>query len=78
MNDPLLAMVARLPQAEPDARRAARVRTRCHAALARREARRAPKPPATATRIWEPALAGLCLVYLGEVIRQALRLYSMR
>lgn len=46
------------------------------AALARQQARRVPRRTTT-TRIWEPALAGLCLVYFTQVIRQALHLYGI-
>lgn len=91
MNDPLLRGLERLPRAEPDATRAERVRVRCHAALARQHppsragARygaaggsvRHPKPPSITPRLWEPALAGFCLVYLTQVIRQALHLYGI-
>ena len=72
MTDPLLRMLANLPQAEADRDRAARVRARCHTALARgkrRAARRSRRP-----RIWETLLAGLAGVYLIETVRQALLL----
>ena len=91
MTDPLLRMLERLPRAEPDVTRAERVRARCHAALARRhppsrtgarwgaagDSGHQPKPRSIAPRLWEPALAGLCLVYLTEVVRHALHLYGI-
>lgn len=70
MNDPLLRMLADLPQAEPDRKRAARIRARCHTALARsqpRMLRRSGGP-----RLNETLLAGLGVVYLIETVRQAL------
>lgn len=77
MTDPLLRMLADLPQAEPHPARAARVRVACHAALARRR----PHPPVRsgrrATRIWEPVVAGLGGIYLTETLRQALHLYGL-
>jgi hypothetical protein len=87
MNDPLLRRLERLPLAEPDAARAERTRARCQAALARRhppscagaagDPGRQPKPRSIIPRLWEPALAGLCLVYLTEVVRHALYLYRI-
>jgi hypothetical protein len=76
MTDPLFRMLANLPEAEPDRARAARVRTRCHAALARHRPSRSPRPNG-ALRFSEALLAGLGSVYLAETIRQVLRLYGM-
>lgn len=76
MTDPLLRMLANLPQAEPDRARAARVRMQCHAALARGRqpgaARRSGGP-----RLSETLLAGLGGVYLMETVRQALLLFGI-
>jgi hypothetical protein len=76
MTDPLLQMLADLPQAEPDRARADRVRLACHAALARRRRRRSPRPGGAA-RLWEPLVAGLGGIYLTEAVRQALLLYGV-
>jgi hypothetical protein len=56
------------------------IRQRCHRALARRSARSDRPRGRTAGRraVLEPALvAGVCLIYLGEVIRRALLLYGL-
>ncbi len=74
MTDPLLRMLANLPQADPDRLRATRVRARCHAALARGRARRA-RP--RSHRVGETMLASLGAVYLLESVRQALLLYGI-
>ncbi len=69
MNDPLLRMLSDLPQAEPDRARAARVRARCHTALARSQPRAQRRG---GPRLTEAMLAGLGVVYLIESVRQAL------
>jgi hypothetical protein len=69
-------MLANLPDAEPDRARAARIRTRCHAALARGRESRAPRRPGRA-RLRETLLAGLGAVYLIESVRQALFLLGI-
>jgi hypothetical protein len=78
VTDPLLRKLAGLPVAEPDRARAARVRTRCQAHLARtsRQVHR-PTQRGRAGRIWPPVVAGLGGLYLAEVIRQALQLYGV-
>ena len=76
MTDPLLHMLAALPQAEADPVRDARVRTACHAALARRRPRRSDQPKG-ASRSWELVIAGLGGLYLTETIRQALHFYGV-
>lgn len=73
MTDSLAQLLADLPRAHPDPRRAARVRSRCHAALARQRRRSVGRPPAR--RLWEPLVAGLGGIYLAEIIRQALALW---
>ena len=75
MNDPLLRMLADLPPAEPDRERAARVRARCHTALARRQPRVAGRRGGS--RLNETLLAGLGVVYLIETVRQALFLFGL-
>lgn len=72
--DPVMQRLAHLAPAEADASRNDRVRSRCHAVLARRRARditNAP-PMGYARRGIELSLvAGFCLLYLGVVIRHA-------
>ncbi len=65
MTNPLFRLLTALPLAEPDPVRAARVRTACHAALARRRTRRSAQPRGAA-RIWEFVVAGLGGIYLTE------------
>ena len=76
MTDPLLGMLANLPQAEPDLARAERVRRRCHAILATRRKPRASRP-GEGMRLEETLLAGLGAVYLVETVRQALLLIGI-
>ena len=73
MTDSLTQLLADLPRAEPDPGRAARVRSRCHAALAKQRRRSIARPPAR--RVWEPLVAGIGGIYLAEIIRQALALW---
>ncbi len=76
-SDPLLDALGRLPRVAPDAIRDERVRARCHAALARQHARKAPRQPAT-MRIWEPAaVLGLCVLYLAQMVLLTLHLYGI-
>jgi hypothetical protein len=75
MTDPLLRLLAHLPQAEPDRARAARVRMRCHAALVRGQQSRAPR--LRGRRFRATLLAGLGGVYLIETVRQALLVLGM-
>jgi hypothetical protein len=75
MTEPLLRKLATLPSAEPDPVRAARVRAKCHAALARRRPRSARRHHAAF--VWEPLVAGLGGLYLTETIRQVLHAYGV-
>jgi hypothetical protein len=78
-HDETMGALALLPLHQPDHARAARVRTRCHAAMERR--RRPPELPAWSAwpawrRRFEPAIVGaLCAVYLFEVLSRAIWLY---
>jgi hypothetical protein len=74
VTDPLLRLLENLPHAEPDRRRAARVRAHCHATLSRSRQRRAQP---RSQRIGETALAALGAMYLLESVRQALLLYGI-
>lgn len=75
MSDPLLRMLAGLAQAEPDRARAARIRARCHTALARSRRYRSPRPDG-ALRVSEAVVAGLGGGYLAETIRQLFQMYG--
>lgn len=80
MAEPLIDLLAALPEAAPDPGRAERLRGRCHARLARQAARRAParEPRASspATSAWRPLVALLGLAYVVDVIVIALRIYG--
>jgi hypothetical protein len=75
MTDSLLDILGRLPSAQPDAVRAARIRARCRLRLERRRPR-APVPGRKG-RFLEPLVVGLGGVYLTEAIYQALRFYGI-
>ena len=67
--DPILRGASQLPLLIPNERRAAQLRARCHARLARR----APE-----TRGFGPAaVAGFCLLYLSAVVHDVLRIRGM-
>ena len=66
MTDPLFRLLADLPNAAPDPDRAARVRSRCHAVLAR--GRRSHRK---SVRLTDALLAGLGAAYLIEAVRLA-------
>jgi hypothetical protein len=80
MSEPLIRLLAELPPAEPDPARGERIRMICRARLARQARRqstlRAPVRRGRAVPIWQPLLAVLGVVYLTEVIVQALRVYG--
>ena len=74
MTDRLFRMLAELPQAVPDPARAARVKSRCHAALARsRRTRRRPQ----GLRATDALLASLAAAYLIETARQTLHVFGI-
>ncbi|MGE0816932.1 MAG: hypothetical protein AB7O28_02765 [Vicinamibacterales bacterium] len=81
MPDPLMQALSALPCARVDPARSARIRQRCHDALARQTAhagvRRRAWPFAALGRAWRPAMALLGVAYLAEVIRVALAAYSV-
>ena len=74
-DDGLLELLARLPEAVPDADRSARVRARCGAVLVRPRKPSRPRP-APANGLW-PVVVVLSGIYVAEGIRQALLLYGI-
>jgi len=77
-NDRTAAAIAGLRTYDVSSRRAARLRTRCHAVL-QKPSRRSVSDGTAGTlfrRIVGPALAGAwCLAYLAEIIRRAAAVY---
>ncbi len=73
MNDPLLRLLERLPDAPlPDEARTERTRARCHAALDRQRVPGAARPsPAAARREASPAPG---FVYLAQIAREVWRM----
>jgi hypothetical protein len=78
MSDPLLDLVARLPQATMAPDRARRSQARCHRVLVRRAKTAATRERPLPWQAWSRALVGLVVVYLTEAVRQALRVYGAR
>jgi hypothetical protein len=79
-RDVVLETLTGLPAHDVSARRADEIRRRCHVALARRARRHRSVEAAAAwawARVAEPAMvAGVSAMFLVEVVRRALRLYS--
>ena len=78
MSDSLIRRLGGLPIAEPDRARTEYITTRCRARLARHGL--VPRAPALGERIvpvWQTAIAVLGFLYLTQVIRFALGLYSL-
>jgi len=76
-DDPILRLLARLPEQTPDAARAQRIVRRCHSAMARRERRRLRRRR-LARRSLEPAVVGgFSLVYLIGMVHDLLRWYGV-
>jgi hypothetical protein len=75
MTDPLLRLLHNLQQATPDPSRAARIRARCHAALAHRPHR--DSVWGDAADFWAPIAAGFGGIYLTALLRQALVAYGL-
>lgn len=75
-EDRLLQVAACLPPVVPDIEREARVRKRCHAALARRFSRRTARAPGSG--LLDIAAATVLCGYLAAVVAEALRLGGSR
>jgi hypothetical protein len=70
LSDPILRGVSRLPVLTPDEERAARLRARCRARLARRTQQKSePFVPVLA--------AGFCLLYLSAVVHDVMRVRNL-
>ena len=76
--DPLLAALGELPSEDLASAQVEALRRRCHAALARRRRRAAPRPSAAPlVRVLEPALiCGACAVFLSEILRRAAAIFT--
>ena len=72
-EEPLTRLLQRLPQADVDEVRAARVQARCRKALARTARPLAPSPRRPARRLESICVGGFCLAYLISVIQYAMR-----
>jgi hypothetical protein len=81
MSEPLSRLLAELPLAEPDSRRAERTRMKCRALLARQASRasasRGPSSSSKTVQVWQLLIAVLGVAYLTEVIVQALSVYGV-
>ncbi|MGH9256461.1 MAG: hypothetical protein ACRD3C_18025 [Vicinamibacterales bacterium] len=81
MSESMITLLADLPQADPDPRRAERTRIRCHARLARlprASTASAPSQRGRRAEFWQPLIAVLGVAYVAEAIVQALRVYGIR
>ncbi len=75
-DDPLLGALSGLPCPDPDPARAAQVRARGQAALARRRPPAVTRAGAFWRRALAPAVISAAVVYLAEVIRRAAALFG--
>jgi hypothetical protein len=77
MTDPLLDLIAHLPQASVSPERARRTQERCHRALQRQTRRRRARH-SVKSQAWSRAVIALATLYLTAALRQALQVYSLR
>ena len=75
MTDSLSELLADLPQAEPNAARSDRLRSRCHTVLAKHRPRSSERR--AVPRLWERLVVGLGGLYIAGAIREALQVYGM-
>lgn len=72
MAEPLMDLLASLPEAAPSPERAARVRRRCRTRLERRARPGSTRPRSAASwpavQAWRPLVAALGLAYVADVI----------
>jgi hypothetical protein len=82
MSESLSRLLAELPPAKPDPTRTEQIRMRCRARLMRHAPRTTPSrghvQSVRTMQAWQPLIAVLSVVYLTEVIVQALRVYGAR
>lgn len=79
MAEPMMHLLAQLPEAGSDPVRAERTRRRCHARLelsSRVTAARGPRPRGRRTQLWQPLVAVMAVAYVAEAIVQALHVYG--
>ena len=77
-DDPLIRQIARMTPLLPDAGHRARVRTRCHAALARQRRNRGADARAVRRRFFELAgIASFTVIYVMVVIHDMLASYGL-
>lgn len=74
MNDALSRVLGELSQAESDRARSDRLRSRCHAMLAKQRPRTAAGR--SGRRLWEPVVVGMGCLYLAGIVREALQVYG--
>jgi hypothetical protein len=75
MSDPMIELLAQLPAAEPGQARTETLKRRCRARLARQAQRpSAPRAPVARgfAKVWQPLIAFLGVVYLADVIVEAI------
>jgi hypothetical protein len=81
MSEPLIRLLSELPSAEPDSARTERTRMHCRARLERQALRAFASPAAARShlslQVWQPLIAVLAIIYMTEVIVQALRVYGL-
>ena len=73
MKDPVIDLIAQLPQATEAEDRARRTQDRCHRVLDRR-ARRDAVAPLRTWQAWPRALVVLGAIYVAEAVRESLRM----
>lgn len=76
MTDPLLDLIARLPQASVAPGDARRIQASCHRVLERRTSGQATRH--VRWRGWSHAVIGLGVLYVAEGVRHVLRVYGAR
>ncbi len=75
MSDPVMRLLAALPTAEPEAKRAERIRNLCRKRLVA-HAPRTSRSTTTLTPLWRLAVSVLGAAYLIDAIIEAVRVYA--
>lgn len=76
MSDPVMDRLAALPEAAPDAARAARTRAQCRACLRAHAVRAVASTEPRADGLWRPAITALGVLYMIEALMLALGAYG--